>query len=71
MEEIVYVLAADGTGKVELLKVKEDDLEELLDDLAGDGKIFIEVVSPKVENNELHLVAKEYKKGEYERELRN
>jgi len=69
MVEIVYVLSADEMGNVELLKVKENNLEEVLDDLGGDGKTFIEVVSPKVENNELHLVAKEYEKDEYEGEL--
>ena len=59
-----YVIAIDGLGYVELFKVEEDDIDNLLEELEAEGKIFSVVTSPDVENEILCIESELWKKGE-------
>ena len=61
-----YVIAVDGMGYVELFKVEEDDIDNLLEELESEGKIFSVVTSPDVENELLCIESELWEKGEEE-----
>jgi hypothetical protein len=59
-----YVISVDGLGCVELFKVEEDDIDNLLEELEASGKIFSVVTSPTIENDTLCIEAELWEKGE-------